>query len=90
VHGAATLTEIIHFVEKLRGPARSRIARETLFRTASTYGEGYTDMEGQEHVERGLDMAKAGSHNVLMVGPPGLVERPCYSGGFRYSLSAHL
>ncbi len=34
-------------------------------------GDDYAEVRGQQHVKRALEVAAAGGHNMLMVGPPG-------------------
>ena len=38
---------------------------------APPYATDFKEIKGQEHVKRALEVAAAGSHNLIMVGPPG-------------------
>ncbi|MFQ6069312.1 MAG: YifB family Mg chelatase-like AAA ATPase [Candidatus Aminicenantales bacterium] len=70
VYGFDNLPQVVEF---LRSPEEYSPAHYTLDELLSqpSYGVDFHEVKGQKHVKRALEVAAAGSHNVLLIGPPG-------------------
>ncbi|MBQ2931440.1 MAG: YifB family Mg chelatase-like AAA ATPase [Clostridia bacterium] len=71
VYGAKSLKDIVlHFTgQKKINPYTVNV--DDIFRKNNTETFDFKDVKGQPFVKRALEIAAAGGHNILMIGPPG-------------------
>ncbi len=72
VLGASNITEVVEFFNNQRELEPTVVnTREEFYAHANAFDIDFADVKGQENVKRALEIAAAGGHNIIMVGPPG-------------------
>ncbi|MFN4145229.1 MAG: YifB family Mg chelatase-like AAA ATPase [Runella sp.] len=66
------LKDAVEFFEETKAIVPLTVdTRDLFFNTLNDYDADFEHVQGQENIKRALEIAAAGGHNVIMIGPPG-------------------
>lgn len=71
VYPVETLAQAVGFINGELSIEPTKINLDFAFNEASQYSVDLADVKGQAHAKRALEVAAAGAHNILLIGPPG-------------------
>ncbi len=72
VYGVENISEVAGFFNKTETLKKVVVnTREEFFDNQGSFELDFNDVKGQENVKRALEIAAAGGHNAILIGPPG-------------------
>ncbi|GAA4407889.1 YifB family Mg chelatase-like AAA ATPase [Nibrella viscosa] len=72
VIGVETIMDAVEFFEGKKAiEPLTTDTRDLFFNTQNAYDADFAHVQGQENIKRAMEIAAAGGHNVIMIGPPG-------------------
>ena len=73
VYGVENIEEVINFFENDEKGLEPVVVntREEFYNSQYDYEIDFAEVKGQENIKRALEIAAAGGHNAILIGPPG-------------------
>jgi len=73
VYGVSHIKEVIDFFENDETGLEPTVVntRDEFFHSQYDFEIDFADVKGQENIKRALEIAAAGGHNAILIGPPG-------------------